>query len=112
MASAIPFASRVNPLPWLAVYTEPQLDKLQDHIQVLPTLFRLLAALCFLPVAALAFVRTPFLCNPCHCRLSLSLSPDSSAYKLISSLLTLVQADVIGWAFFKLVLRPLGYAST
>lgn len=77
MASAIPFATKVaNPLPWLAVYTEPQIDSLREHIQVLPTLFRVLAALCFLPVAFLAF------------------------------------ADVIGWAFFKLVLRPLGYAST
>ncbi|GAA5898191.1 uncharacterized protein JCM6883_000955 [Sporobolomyces salmoneus] len=76
MASAIPFASKVvNPLPWLTV-SEPQLDSLREHIQVLPTLFRVLAALCFLPVAFLAF------------------------------------ADVIGWAFFKLVLRPLGYAST
>ncbi|GAA5883570.1 hypothetical protein JCM16303_004889 [Sporobolomyces ruberrimus] len=76
MASAVPFATKVNPLPWLAVYTEPQLDRLNESIQVLPTLFRILAALCFLPVAFLAF------------------------------------ADVIGWAFFKLVLRPLGYAST
>ena len=72
MASAIPFASRVNPLPWLAVYTEPQLDKLQDHIQVLPTLFRLLAALCFLPVAALAFVRSSL--SLALATLSLSLS--------------------------------------
>lgn len=78
MASAAPFASKVvaNPLPWLAVYTEPPIDTLREHIQVLPTLFRVLAALCFLPVAFLAF------------------------------------ADVVGWAFFKLVLRPLGYAST
>ncbi|GAA5935160.1 uncharacterized protein JCM15063_000956 [Sporobolomyces koalae] len=73
MSSGVPFAAKAT---WLAVYTEPSLDKLQDHLQVLPTLFRVLAALCFLPVAALAF------------------------------------ADVIGWAFFKLVLRPLGYAST
>lgn len=56
MVSAVPFATKVNPLPWLAVYTEPQLDRLNESIQVLPTLFRILAALCFLPVAFLAFV--------------------------------------------------------
>ncbi|GAA6005477.1 hypothetical protein JCM11491_003655 [Sporobolomyces phaffii] len=76
MASGVPFVTKVNPLPWLAVHTEDPIDQLREHIQVLPTLFRVLAALCFLPVAFLAF------------------------------------ADVIGWAFFKLVLRPLGYAST
>ncbi|GAA6059507.1 hypothetical protein JCM10212_002250 [Sporobolomyces blumeae] len=75
MASAVPLTSKLHAGDWLA-RSAPPLDKLNDHLDVLPTLFRVLAACFFLPVAALAL------------------------------------ADLIGWAFFKLVLRPLGYAST
>ncbi|KAI5479340.1 hypothetical protein MNV49_003674, partial [Pseudohyphozyma bogoriensis] len=50
--------------------------RLPDALSVVCTVFRVLAALCILPV------------------------------------LVLTAIDVIGWTFFKLILRPLGWAHT
>ncbi|GAA5881397.1 hypothetical protein JCM1840_007553 [Sporobolomyces johnsonii] len=82
MASALPLLDKPNPLAWFgrvgspSSAAMPHLETLQGHIEILPTLFRCVALIFFLPVLALAL------------------------------------ADLVGWAFFKLVLRPLGYAST
>ncbi|BGP48764.1 hypothetical protein JCM10450v2_004640 [Rhodotorula kratochvilovae] len=66
--------SSVASAAWRLVFVSH--SDLPPSLQVLPTLFRLLAVALFVPVAALAVV------------------------------------DIVGWAAFKLVLRPLGYAST
>ncbi|GAA5965694.1 hypothetical protein JCM21900_001562 [Sporobolomyces salmonicolor] len=82
MASALPLADPPHPLAWLGVGRLPA-SAAMPHIETLQGHIEILPTL--------------FRCVALFCFLPV---------------LALALADVVGWAFFKLVLRPLGYAST
>lgn len=96
---------------------------LPEGIQFLPSLFRLLAFMLFLPVSVLTAVcpvpssRSAGRCVPYHTSSSIPtptpplVSGFERACQLTDCGLDL-QVDLVGWIFFKAVLRPLGYAST
>lgn len=96
---------------------------LPEGIQFLPSLFRLMAFLLFLPVSVLTAVRATF--SPGPARSPARAVPDlfvvpprvgvwpcSPVCTLTDPAGLVAQVDLVGWIFFKAVLRPLGYAST